>query len=156
MGQMLVKPPAAAAREPVSMVSACSKPGSRKCTCISMKPGVTMSPVASKISAAGAERFAPTPRMRPSSIHTSTMASWPEAGSMTRPFLMSNARIVFYAHQHLFQHRHSHGDAVFHLRQNHRALRVRDFRRDFAASINGTGVHDDYIRLGQAQVFQAQ
>ena len=48
MQQMVVKPPAAAARAPVSMVSACSMPGSRRCTCMSMKPGATMQPGASK------------------------------------------------------------------------------------------------------------
>ena len=53
MQQMDVKPPAAAAREPLSMVSACSKPGSRRCTCISMKPGATIMPVASNTSAFG-------------------------------------------------------------------------------------------------------
>ena len=45
MQQMEVKPPAAAAREPLSMVSACSKPGSRRWTCMSMKPGATTRPV---------------------------------------------------------------------------------------------------------------
>src|ERR1035437_2534312 len=53
MQQMDVNPPAAAAREPLSMVSACSNPGSRRCTCISMKPGATIIPVASNTSAFG-------------------------------------------------------------------------------------------------------
>jgi len=38
----------AAARAPVSIVSACSMPGSRRWTCMSMKPGATMAPRASK------------------------------------------------------------------------------------------------------------
>ena len=54
MQQIDVKPPAAAARAPVSMVSACSKPGSRRCTCMSIKPGATIRPVASKTSAPAA------------------------------------------------------------------------------------------------------
>ncbi len=61
MQQMEVKPPAAAAREPLSMVSACSKPGSRRCTCMSMKPGATIMPAASNTSALGEERFGATP-----------------------------------------------------------------------------------------------
>src|ERR1700683_3392173 len=140
---MEVKPPAAAAREPVSMVSACSNPGSRRCTCISMKPGVTTSPLASKSSVPAAERFAPTPRMTPSSIQTSAVPSWPEAGSMTRPFLMSNAGIFFWAHQDLLQNGHADGDAVLHLVQNHRPLRVRDLRRNLAAAIDRARMHDD-------------
>ena len=69
MQQMEVKPPAAAAREPVSMVSACSMPGSRRCTCMSMKPGATISPVASNIFRAGESRDRrPMPAMRPSSM----------------------------------------------------------------------------------------
>ena len=46
-----VKPPAAAARVPLAMVSLYSKPGSRRCTCMSMKPGHTTLPVASTVSA---------------------------------------------------------------------------------------------------------
>ena len=34
-----VKPPATAAAVPVATVSLCSWPGSRRCTCMSMKPG---------------------------------------------------------------------------------------------------------------------
>ena len=43
-----VKPPNAAARLPVSIVSDSSRPGSRKCTWRSTKPGETMQPVASR------------------------------------------------------------------------------------------------------------
>src|ERR1035441_1718280 len=63
-----MNPPAAAAREPLSMVSACSNPGSRRCTCISMKPGATIIPVASNTSAFGEERLGATPATRPSTI----------------------------------------------------------------------------------------
>ena len=51
MGQTAVKPPRAAARVPVSMVSEFSPPGSRRWQCRSMKPGATTSPVASSVSA---------------------------------------------------------------------------------------------------------
>ena len=42
-----VNPPQAAARAPVSMVSLCSWPGSRKWTCMSIQPWETVLPVAS-------------------------------------------------------------------------------------------------------------
>ncbi len=42
-----VKPPAAAARVPVAIVSLSSRPGSRRCVCRSMKPGHTTRPLAS-------------------------------------------------------------------------------------------------------------
>ena len=47
-----VKPPAAAARVPLAMVSLYSKPGSRRCTWMSMKPGHTTLPAASTVSVA--------------------------------------------------------------------------------------------------------
>src|ERR1035441_11034512 len=87
MQQMDVNPPAAAARDPLSMVSACSNPGSRRCTCISMKPGATIIPVASNTSAFGEERFGATPAIRPSTISTSATRSVFEDGSITLPFL---------------------------------------------------------------------
>ena len=90
MQQTEVKPPAAAARAPVSIVSACSMPGSRKWTWISSKPGETMQSEASRTSASPASMRSPTVAMRPSSINTSRGASVLEAGSTTRPFLISN------------------------------------------------------------------
>ncbi|MNV61392.1 hypothetical protein D3C71_1538980 [compost metagenome] len=55
---MVVNPPLAAERLPVSTVSLCSNPGSRKCTCISMSPGMSSLPSASMISpASGAASF---------------------------------------------------------------------------------------------------
>ena len=46
-----VQPPSAAARAPVSIVSASSRPGSRKCTWMSTRPGATTQPSASSTSA---------------------------------------------------------------------------------------------------------
>ena len=45
-----VKPPIAAARVPLSMSSLYSKPGSRKCVCMSISPGATINPAASMTS----------------------------------------------------------------------------------------------------------
>ena len=56
MQQTAVKPPRAAERVPVSIVSDISWPGSRRWQWRSMKPGATISPLASKISAPSARR----------------------------------------------------------------------------------------------------
>ena len=47
IGHILVTPPWAAASQPVLIVSLYSKPGSLKCTCRSIKPGITTLPKAS-------------------------------------------------------------------------------------------------------------
>ena len=70
IAQMLVQPPATAADAPVATVSLYSCPGSRRCVCISMKPGATIKPVAS-ITCASSGTGSPRssrPAMRPSSI----------------------------------------------------------------------------------------
>ena len=91
MVQTEVKPPAAAAAVPVAIVSLCAWPGSRKCTCRSMKPGATTSPRASNFSSApplillgGA-----TSATRPSFSSTSMGASMRAAGSIRWPPLIS-------------------------------------------------------------------
>ena len=53
MQHTAVKPPAAAARVPVATVSLYSKPGSRRCTWMSMKPGHTTLPLASTAGMSG-------------------------------------------------------------------------------------------------------
>ena len=68
-----VKPPSAAAREPVSTVSASSRPGSRRCTCRSTKPGLTMQPLASSTRSPVSD--GPTSVMTPPSIRTSPTCS---------------------------------------------------------------------------------
>ena len=65
-----VTPPAAAAREALSMSSLYSKPGSRICTCISTSPAQTLSPPASKTSSA--RHSPPTDTILPLSTAIST------------------------------------------------------------------------------------
>jgi hypothetical protein len=73
----------AAARLPVSIVSASSRPGSRRCTCRSTKPGLTTRPAASitRSSATGAIA-SPTSEIEPSVILMSPVRS--PVGSMIR------------------------------------------------------------------------
>src|SRR5580693_8781723 len=92
MQQTAVKPPRAAARVPVSMVSDISWPGSRRWQCKSMKPGATIIPVASKRSASNVVKSGPTLTMRWPCKSTSCLASVFDAGSIRRPFLMSSNR----------------------------------------------------------------
>ena len=78
-----VNPPSAAARLPVSIVSASSRPGSRRCTCRSTNPGETTSPLASITSSPSAgESSAATSATVVPSMRTSTRRS--PLGSMTR------------------------------------------------------------------------
>ena len=80
------------------MVSLWVKPGSRKWTWVSMRPGATTSPVASRT--VSPERFSPILRMVPSSTRRSITPSIPEAGSSTRPFLISNKACPSIIHFH--------------------------------------------------------
>src|SRR5689334_11357874 len=93
MQHTAVKPPRAADLVPVSMVSDDSCPGSRRCTCRSINPGATIIPLASKTCVLfDEENFpgAPTSLMTSPSSRTSSAASVLRAGSITRPFLISN------------------------------------------------------------------
>ena len=89
IGQTPVKPPASAARRPLSIVSLYSKPGCRRWTCTSIRPGSTSLPRASITSApaaaAAADSPAPSWRTRPSAASRSSRAFTPLAGSTSRP-----------------------------------------------------------------------
>src|SRR5258708_4020041 len=93
MQHTAVNPPRAADFVPDSMVSEDSWPGSRKCTCRSIKPGATIIPLASNTSASrNPANFpgAPTSLTTSPSSNTSIAASVFDPGSITRPFLISN------------------------------------------------------------------
>ena len=80
-----VNPPATAAAAPVAIVSLCSCPGSRRCTCMSMRPGVITVPAGSAITVAPSTgRSLPTAATTPLSIRTSNSPSRPFRGSTTR------------------------------------------------------------------------
>ncbi len=75
MQQMVVNPPAAAASVPEAMSSLYSWPGSRRCTCRSTKPGVTILPAQSITRAPGAVAPGSTAAMAPSLIKMSVVRS---------------------------------------------------------------------------------
>ena len=86
----VVYPPAAALAAPVSMSSLYVKPGSRKCTCTSTRPGATIFPLASMTSPySPLSGYFPMPSIFPSRIRISSVSSSPDFGSITCPFLIS-------------------------------------------------------------------
>src|SRR6266702_4187476 len=91
---IVVVPPQAAARDPVSKVSDAAVPpkGSSMCVCVSTPPGMTYSPVASSTFSAAHAAATPlpvaaTPTTFSPSISTSAFSS--SDAVMTRPFLIS-------------------------------------------------------------------
>src|SRR5467141_1791253 len=167
MQQTAVNPPRAAARVPVSMVSEDSCPGSRKCTWISIKPGATIRPLASKISAsAGAAIFpaGPTSFIFSPSSRTSRGASVLDAGSTTRPFLISSIGgfLGFYFERGMsvslrsaagqqIENSHANRHPVGDLFEHTRLRPVGDFRGDFDASVDRAGMQNNGVPVGAAE-----
>ena len=104
MAHTVVTPPRTAARPPVARVSLYSSPGSRKCTCRSIKPGITQHPSASMTRSLSVSIFFSTSVIRSPSIRTSHISSSPVPGSSTCPFLIKIviACIPFYIHTLLY------------------------------------------------------
>ena len=88
-----VKPPAAAAAVPEAMVSAILLPGWRRCTCRSMKPGLSTLPPRSITSP---PRTSEASAMRPSITPTSPLESILRTGSITRAFL--KIKLLIFSH----------------------------------------------------------
>ena len=86
-----VNPPATAARAPVLIVSLCSNPGSRKCTCMSIQPGEIILPDASTVSTFSAVRPGATSAITPSRIRMSASRVSPLAGSRRVPWRISRS-----------------------------------------------------------------
>src|SRR5208337_2153328 len=172
MQQTAVKPPRAAASVPVSMVSEFSWPGSRRCACMSMKPGATISPQASNTSAPLAREIFPLgaiSAMRSPSNRMSRGASVLDAGSRTRPFLIRSMsrflgfRFAFYfergmrafrgAYHQQVENGHAHRHTIGYLFEYGGARPVGHFRGNFDAAIDGAGMQDERVLFGQAHAF---
>src|SRR6266571_7801939 len=160
-----VNPPAAAACVPVSMLSVCSCPGSRRWTCMSTNPGQTQWPEASSTFVpAGTAPFATAPprpcpegrlsAIRPSTTSRSRRASVPVAGSMTRPPLIS--KLAKGPSRQQVEHGHPHGDAVGDLIENDRVRPIRHGAVDLDPAVHRAGVHDDRIRPGTPGALDGQ
>src|ERR1700730_5185198 len=168
--QTAVNPPRAAVLVPVSMVSEFSCPGSRRWTCMSMKPGATTRPVASNTSAPFAQEISPGAAVwaivSPSSRMSRT-ASVLDAGSMTRPFLIrsmrgflgfgfrckSGMRAFRGADHQQIEDGDAGGDAVGYLFEHGRLRAVGNFGSDFHAAVDRPGVKNQCFGLGE---FHAQ
>src|SRR4029077_10750837 len=132
---------------PVAMVSLCSCPGSRRCTCMSMRPGHSTRPEATSTTCTSPSRtgkFFSTRAILPSSMRTSYTPSIPLAGSTTRPPLSS--RFILRSACQQVQHGHPHRHPVGHLFKNHRVGPVSHLGSNLDAPVHGPGVHDDHIR----------
>src|SRR5580704_13493038 len=140
-----------------------------------MKPGATINPAASKTSAPFALAIFPgaaISAMRSPSSRISRAESDFDAGSRTRPFLIRNMRgflwLVFSfaferrmrpfrcpSHEQV-QNGHAHRYSVGHSLEHRGLWPIRNFRSDFRAAINGTGMQDQSIRLGELHAFGMQ
>src|SRR5207247_2926803 len=154
-----VKPPTAAARVPLSIDSLCSCPGSRRCTCMSTRPGQTQCPVASRTRPS--EGAPPRPfsgkrrsAMRPSTTRRSMRSSVFVAGSITRPPLIS--KLAKRASRQQVQDGHPHGDAVGDLLQDDRIRAVRHRAVDLDAAVHRPGMHDDDVGAGPPRALGGQ
>src|SRR6478735_1296311 len=145
-----VNPPVTADKVPVATVSLCSCPGSRKCTCMSMSPGVITRPagIATTTVPSPAGRLVPTLAMRSPSMRMSNTPSRPLAGSTTRPPLSS--RFMFHSAGQKVEHRHPDGHAVGDLLENHRVRAVGHFGGDLDTAVHRSRMHDDDVGLGTA------
>src|SRR5664279_1433625 len=141
IAQTEVKPPAAAARVPVSTVSLCSNPGSRRCAWRSTKPGATTRPAASTTTAPLAAIFSSTFATTPSFRRTSRVWSRLRDGSTTRPPFRRTASLIAARSDQEIQHRHAHRDAILHLIADHRVRPVRDGGIDLDAAVHRARVH---------------
>src|SRR5688572_1387712 len=149
-----VNPPATADAVPVATVSLCSWPGSRRCTCMSIRPGHTTRPAGiSTTVAPSAGMSRPTRAIRSSSINRSYMPSIPFEGSITRPPLSSFFMVHTAGEQ--IQHGHPHGDAVGHLVEDHGIRSVSHFRRDFDPAVHRARMHDHHVRTRQAETVRS-
>src|SRR6188508_162171 len=145
-----VNPPATADAVPLATVSLCSCPGSRRCTCMSMRPGQSTRPLGTSTTVAPSTgRSRPTFAITAPSTRMSNAPSSPLAGSTTRPPLSSF--FMFGSPGEQVEHRHPDRHAVGHLVEDHRAGAVGHLRRDLDAPVHRAGVHDHHVRTGQAQ-----
>src|SRR5262245_51092844 len=155
MGQTAVKPPRAAARVPLSMVSEDSSPGSRRWQCRSMKPGATSKPDASRISAELARMAGATCAIRSPSSRMSSAASVELVGSSRRPFLISsmggNLRVDRCGPDQEKEQGHAHGQPVGDLFEHAGLRAVGHCRVDFESADHGSWVQHKRFRARTPQ-----
>src|SRR4051794_18073644 len=143
-----VNPPATADAVPVAIVSLCSWPGSRRWTCMSMRPGTTRNPRGTAMTCVSpaSGRSRPVRAIRSPSRRMSHSPSTPAAGSMTRPPLSS--RFIVYSAGKQVQNGHAHGHAVGDLLEDDRVGPVGHLGGDLDPAVHRAGVHDDDVGPG--------
>src|SRR5690242_14583593 len=164
---MVVTPPAAAAALPLSMVSSCSRPGSRSSTRMSTRPGARQCPWQSTTVAPEASALArgPIAAILPSVTRRSPLWSSPEAESRRRAFLKSVRAVMGSFHrrhvaeltaQHI-EARHPHRNAHLHLLADQAAIDVvGDLAVDLDAAVHRAGMHDERVGLGGRELARVE
>src|SRR5579883_3060943 len=164
---MVVTPPAAAAALPVSMVSSCSRPGSRSSTRMSTSPGARQWPRHSITAAPDASAPAPGPTAAIFPSATSRFPFWssPLAGSRRRAFLNSVRAVIGSLHRrsvaelagkHL-ETGHAHRHAHLHLLTDQAAVDVvRYLAVDLDAAVHGPRMHDERVGLGGRELARVE
>src|SRR5215475_13357606 len=149
-----VKPPAAAAFVPDSMVSFHSWPGSRRWQCMSTNPGATTSPfIARTFASPGAMSWA-TLEITPSSQRTSSTPSVFVAGSTTRPPLSKS--FMAGPSREQIEDRHADRDPVGDLVQDDGGGTVGDVAGHLDAAVDRPWVHHDRVALRPAEPILSQ
>src|SRR4030066_1763271 len=156
MQTMEENPPDAAAAVPERMSSFHPYPGSRRGTCMSIRPGSTHFPPAS-ITRPSNFPGAPAPgrisMIFPSAMTMLPVSSFPDPGSIKRPPSMSS--IV--SSREKIEERHGDGDTGLYLVQYDRLRAVGQFVGQFHSSIDRPRGHDHAVlfRQGKNSAVQA-
>src|SRR5262249_50413269 len=155
-----VKPPAAAAAAPLAIVSACSKPGSRRWTWRSMRPGATTLPAAEiTVVPCSTGMLRPTASILPSRMSRSAGPAPVPAGAIIRPPRTSRSLIggsrfpdsgirtlpIRPSPSQQIEHRHPHRHAVGYLRQDHAVRSVGDVAVDLDAAVHRPRMQDHQL-----------
>src|SRR5690554_1360696 len=148
-----VKPPIAAARDPVRTVSLCSKPGSRRWVWRSTSPGSASNPVASIWRAPAALSPAPSSATTPPSMRMSVVVPSARVAPAMSVLVMS---VLHRASQKQIEHCHPYRHPVGDLFPHCREAGIGSSRGNFEAAIHRPGVHDNRIRAqaGKARVVE--
>src|SRR5947209_497083 len=161
---MVVTPPAAAAWLAVASVSRYSAPGSPMKARMSTRPGATRRPSQSMTSVPSGTPAAWMPRLAsritPSAMSRSPGKSRSRDGSTIRALARRIGRrsdsmflCVREIARERFEHRHAHRDAHLDLFADQGLRAIRDRAVDLHAAVHRSGMHDNRIWLGIAELF---
>ena len=145
-----VKPPATADAVPVAIVSLCSCPGSRRCTWMSMSPGVTTHDGRQLDDARVVGRQVAADARDPTVLDQQVERAVPAGDRIDHVHGLQQQSHTCSSlpspPASRIQHGHAHRDAVRDLIENHRPRAVGHVGIDLDAAVHRPGVHDDRVR----------